>query len=60
MKSRTAILGAVLVLAHPGFGKSSRIEDTQILAAIFISVLAIVGGLMEMAAWLNWTLLPHG
>ena len=38
MKSRTAILGAVLVLAHPGFGKSSRIEDRirgRPIAALF-------------------------
>src|SRR5690348_11411472 len=45
------ILGAIgFVLAIVGgvMQKSSRIEDTQILAAIFISVFAIVGGLLEM------------
>src|SRR5205809_1068601 len=38
MKSSTAILGAVLVLAHPGFGKSPRIEDRirgRPIAALF-------------------------
>ena len=33
-------------------------EGTQVLAAIFVSVFGILGALILMAAWLNWTVFP--
>ena len=55
------ILGAVgLILGVYGAmrQKDLGIEDTQVLSALFLGLLAILGGLLEMAAWLNWTILP--
>jgi hypothetical protein len=53
-------IGFVLTIVGGVTQKGTRMEDTQILAAIFISVMAILGGLLEMSAWLNWSMLPHG
>ncbi len=33
--------------------------DTHVLAAIFINLFGIVGGLLEMAAWCKWTIFAH-
>ncbi len=30
--------------------------DTHVLASIFLNLFGIVGGLLEMAVWRNWTL----
>ena len=32
-------------------------EDTHVLAALFATCMAIIGGFVEMAAWLKWPLL---
>jgi hypothetical protein len=32
--------------------------DTHVLASIFVNLFGIVGGLLEMAYWLGWTVLP--
>ena len=53
-------LGFILSIVGGVMQKDARIEDTQVLAAIFISLMGLLGGLLEMAAWRNWTLLPHG
>ena len=50
-------LGAVgLVLSIVGgvMHKVEGLEDTHVLAAIFINIMAIAGGLFEMAAWRGW------
>jgi hypothetical protein len=55
------ILGAVgLVLAVVGgvTQQDLHIPDPAVLAAVFLSVFAIVGGLLLMAAWLGWQIFP--
>ena len=55
------ILGAVgFVLAIVGglTQKDLGIPDPQVLAAIFMGVFSIVGGLLLMAAWLGWQVFP--
>lgn len=46
-----SVVGAVIEkhkLAH---------EDTHVLAALFACCMGIIGGLVQMAAWLKWPLL---
>jgi hypothetical protein len=31
-------------------------EDTSVLAAIFVCAIGLLGGLLEMAMWLNWAM----
>ena len=50
-------LGAVglgLVVVGGTFQKHVHLPDTQVLAALFLAVFGIAGGLLEMAAWLGW------
>ena len=35
-------------------------EDTAVMAALFACCMGIIGGLLEMAVWRGWTVLPHG
>lgn len=46
-------VGLVLVLVGGVAQKSAGVEDTAVLASLFISVAVIVGGLLEVAIWLN-------
>jgi len=50
------IVGFVLSIIGPIMQKHVHIEDSGVFAAIFLNVLGIVGGLLLMAVWLNWTL----
>jgi hypothetical protein len=52
--------GAGLILTVIGAltQKDARVEDTHVLASIFLGLMGIVGGLLEMAAWLKWKVLP--
>jgi len=55
------ILGAVgLVLAIAGgvAQQDLHLPDPQVLAAIFMSVFSLVGGLLLMAGWLGWQIFP--
>ena len=55
------ILGAVgLVLAIVGgvAQQDLHLPDPSVLAAIFLSVFSLVGGLLLMAGWLGWTIFP--
>ena len=55
------ILGAIgLILAVTGAltQKDLVIPDTQVLAAIFMGVFGVVGGLLLMAGWLGWQIFP--
>ncbi len=54
-----------LLLALPGFvltvvggvaQKKAHIEDTHMLAAIFLTFLGIMGSLLEISAWQGWKL----
>ena len=53
------ILGSVgLILTVVGaLIRHTGVEETHILAALFINVFAIVGALLEVAAWQRWTIL---
>lgn len=47
-------LGLAITLAG-AFTQHRRIgEDTHVLQAIFACLLAVVGGLVEMALWMRW------
>ena len=46
-------VGLILVLVGGVAQKSAGVEDTAVLASLFISVAVIVGGLLEVAIWLN-------
>jgi hypothetical protein len=54
------LLGSVgLVLSIVGgIFKAAETEDTHVLAALFISFFTMMGGLLELAAWRGWTIIP--
>jgi hypothetical protein len=33
-----------------------KVEDTHVVAALFVSFFAITGALLEMSVWLKWTI----
>jgi|SRR5260370_41437267 hypothetical protein len=52
--------GTVLSIAGATIFKSRVDEDTHVLAALFVNVLAIAGSLLELSIWLNWGLFYQG
>ena len=36
----------------------AKVEDTHVVAAMFIGLFAVTGALLEMAVWLNWKVFP--
>ena len=46
--------GFVLALIGANAEKSRIREDTHVLAALYAACLGIIGGLVEMTAWLGW------
>lgn len=56
------LLGAVglLITFFGGLFLRAKAEDTHVVAAIFINVFAIVGGLLELAVWMKWTIIVRG
>jgi hypothetical protein len=48
-----------LVLAIIGGTTQQNPEDTHVMAAVYPNILGIIGGLVMMAAWLNWTVFAH-
>jgi len=48
------LVGFVLAIVGGVFQKDTGIEDTHVLASIFINIMAMVGGLVMMAAWRGW------
>lgn len=34
-------------------------EDTHVLQALFVTIAGLLGGLLEMAAWLEWRIFPQ-
>ena len=55
------LLGAAgLVLSLWGaFGEKDLIaEDTHVLQALFVGAIGVIGGLLEMTAWLGWPIFP--
>ncbi len=48
--------GAITFFASTG-ARQPGTPDTSVLAALFIAAMAVLGGLLEMAAWLHWPIL---
>ena len=58
----SVVLGALglIVALFGAFTQRSRIaEDTHVMQAAFAGLISILGGLLEMAAWLRWNLFFH-
>lgn len=51
-------VGIILTIVG-GVRKHPGIEDTGILAAMMVNFVVIVGGLLLMAAWLRYDVLPR-
>jgi len=47
----TTIIGGVL--------KRGGVEHTSILAGVFVNIFGLVGGLIEVAFWQDWTIFPR-
>jgi predicted histidine transporter YuiF (NhaC family) len=52
------VIGLALTVIGAIAQKHHRIEDTHVLAAIFVSVFGLVGGLVEVAVWYGWRGFP--
>jgi len=50
-------LGLILAVVGTIRDKSGTLTTSQGLAAMWVSFIAIAGGLLEMGVWLHWTLL---
>ena len=47
-----SIVGAITQKNHPA------VESTHALAGMMLGLMGVIGGLLEMSAWLGWQLLP--
>lgn len=54
------ILGSVglCMTAVGSVVRRGNVEDTQVLAGLLCNLLAIIGALLEFAAWNHWAILP--
>jgi hypothetical protein len=50
-------LGLIMALLGTFIDKSETLNTSQGLAAIWVSFIAVAGGLLEMGVWLHWGLL---
>jgi hypothetical protein len=46
-----------LVLTLIATRRLPRGDDSSVLASLFLAILAISGGLMELAVWMHWSIL---
>jgi hypothetical protein len=53
-------LGMLLSIVGTLTDKSGTLTTSQGLAAMWVSFIAIAGGLLEMGVWLHWALLWSG
>ena|SRR2546421_3782452 len=51
-------VGLILCIVGGFAVNVGQTEPTQVLASIFVSIFSIIGGLLLMAIWLHWTVLP--
>jgi hypothetical protein len=51
------LIGLIITVAGGLLKKNHGMEDTQVLAAIFICVFGIIGGLLEVAVWQGWPII---
>jgi hypothetical protein len=48
-------LGLLFTIAAGTIARDRIHETTHVLASIFTAVCAVIGGLVELAAWMGWT-----
>ena len=48
------VIGLVLTVIGTLVQKDAKVEDTHVLAAIFVSIFGLIGGLIEVAVWYGW------
>jgi hypothetical protein len=51
--------GLIITLVAAVTEKASIAEDTHVLQALFATLVGLIGGLLEMSAWLHWNLFYH-
>ena len=49
-------VGLVIALVGAVTQKDRISEDTHVLQALFVTAISVIGGVLEMAVWLNWEL----
>ena len=54
-----SIPGLIISIVGGIVQKDRIAEDTHVLHALFANVAGLVGGLLEMSAWLNWSIFHH-
>ncbi len=52
-------VGFVLSLVGALSQRAMISEDTHVMQALFVSVISVIGGLVEMAAWRGWAIFPQ-
>src|SRR5690242_5182419 len=52
-------IGLVLAIVGGFVQKTPHLEDTAAIAAMFVSILGVIGGLLEVGAWCGWTILAR-
>jgi len=50
------IVSFALIIIAGFIGQTGGMEDTQVLASIFITLMGLVGGVVLFAAWQGWKL----
>jgi hypothetical protein len=50
------VVGLVMVIAGGVQQRTLKIEDMHVVAAFFVTLIATIGGLVELAAWRHWTI----
>ena len=48
------LVGFVLILIAGFTGKTRGMEDTGVLAAIFVTLMGLIGGVVLLVAWQGW------
>ena len=51
--------GLVITVVGAVTQKDRISEDTHVLHALFATMAGLIGGLLEMAAWLHWPIFPR-
>ena len=51
--------GLIITLMGAVTQKSQISEDTHVLHGLFSNIIGLIGGLLEMAAWLHWPIFPR-
>src|SRR3954468_1435702 len=52
-------IGFVLSVVGGVTERKKLAEETAVMAALFACCMGLIGGLLEMAVWRGWTVLPH-